>query len=504
MSSTHFTTDSVKPLLNIANGKGYIQLSLAYGFATMENGVKRSKAFRANTGIKIDPADWVSAKTDKSKLGEAWFTPQFISKSKKTYAIYHKQIEEQQTAILTAFNALVSEGEGVLPSPDQITKRLKGGEQKSQGAVRLVDYLSYYIANHTEGATSLKYITLRTMIEALEEVRKVKPFSEWAKGSGKIFLSTFSNEDYHDLTLLLQRATCVVPEVFKRYGPKAVTFAKHGTAYATSTLNKYQSDLCGVLKLAKKKHPVTYKFDDDRAPKVSDTKEFLTPPELGQWIHCVDAHGQPVTLNPGEDNARRLFALGALSGGCRFDDLENLLERRIYPYNGSELSIEVLAYSSRKTNTKTAIPLFHWNREIHRNPPTILTNQKLNEHLRTVARKLGLDRPQLIQTTRADGSTVEEERPLHEVLSSHAMRRTFISTMDLMLVSEILYTRVSGHAMSSGKRDAFRKYNSLTNEQAAELLLVACRARYHILPFQLFTDEVAIQLGIDQAKKEAA
>lgn len=503
----NITADQITANMMVQKEMGYVMLSLSYGFAVEEGGVRKYRPVRVIVpGVSFGPQHWESGKRDeKGKKLPAGFTPDYVRKHRADSARMTGIIDATKEKLVKTFNELV-EVNGSLPSPEQILGRMRGEAPKKETAVRLVSYIDKFIEKHCASErTALKFIGLRRMVEAMEEARRPgMPFAKYAQGSGVVYLSTASIEDYADLSLMLDMATTEIPHTFNHQGVEKLKFSKSGNQYSSATKNKYQTNFCLVLRTAKKEGK-TVNLDPDsleKAPKVSDTKSYLQPNEIAAWMHCSHYHtGEPVTLHNGQENARKLFGI-ALMTGVRYDDISTIISRKPHRVEGTEISFDCISYMSKKTGTKVAIPVFYHLEKILQDPPTLITNQKLNEHVKEIARLLGLDRPQHIVTTRANGNFAEETLQLNEVLSVHGARRSAYTTLLSMplFLSRQIVTASTGHVIEKSN-SADLGYLSLKPEGAAEALLIQAAPRVHKLPYRFYTEAVAKQLGIDESNK---
>lgn len=493
----------IRNKLQVIGGKGYLFAVLNYGFHTIKDGNRIYHPVKVKTGVVIDPSQWDRPAKGN---GEPWFTPTYMRQNLKQYNANLALIEAIKEGLFVAYKEALAEAGGFPPAPDQVLRKYRKDEPEILSAMHLPEYIRHYAQHHASPRTIRKYGTLANVITALEEARTKEPLKQWCKGSGKIYVSSFSRTDFNDLSAMIDHATKLIPNTFKRYGVDALTFAKEGTAYSSSTKNKFQGDMLNVLRYAKKDgHKVNLNMDElQLAPRIAGVKEFLMPEEMNAWINSTTLDGQRVELPPGEENVRRLFILGCMTG-CRFDDLTNLLSRRIETIKGTEITFEAITHAQRKTKAVVCIPLFHWAKEMLKMRPTSITNQRFNDHLKQIAKRFGFDRPQHIVIAHANGRKEAQVVPLHEVISSHAMRRTNYTTLtSILFVPRQLSVRATGHSIGIEERGADLVYGSLTPMMAAEAILLAAKPRAYALPYQLYTDAVAIQLGVDETAKGRA
>jgi site-specific recombinase XerD len=94
----------------------------------------------------------------------------------------------------------------------------------------------------------------------------------------------------------------------------------------------------------------------------------------------------------------------------------------------------------------------------------------MNDYLKDIGKLAGLNR--LISKVRYRGSQrIENIYPLHELLSSHMGRKTFVSYMFKMGIDSELIRAISNHKSVS----SFARYNKIDDDQKATAMTVAFR-----------------------------
>lgn len=159
--------------------------------------------------------------------------------------------------------------------------------------------------------------------------------------------------------------------------------------------------------------------------------------------------------DPRLNNVRDLFVIGCLTG-MRYSDVSGIKAEHI---QDGFIRIHVT-----KTTETLAIPLTpRLKRVLDNYHPDYafrpISSQKMNDYLKEVARLAELNDP--VETIRyKGGERVATIRPKHEVLSTHAARRTFITLSLQKKVQPEIVMRVSGHK----DMRSFRKYIKHANE----------------------------------------
>lgn len=159
------------------------------------------------------------------------------------------------------------------------------------------------------------------------------------------------------------------------------------------------------------------KVEEDTDAVYNDVKQL-------EAIAAVDLTG-----HPGLINARDLYQLGAWTG-LRFQDYSVLQEKARVVGNFIHIGTE-------KTGVFVAIPILPAAREIleryceddgtYRYPRPI-SNQKLNDHIKTIGKMAGLVHPVTISVPNG-GKRVKVTIPFHDAMGTHTARRSFLSTL---------------------------------------------------------------------------
>ena len=152
------------------------------------------------------------------------------------------------------------------------------------------------------------------------------------------------------------------------------------------------------------------------------------------------------------DKARDLFCFMCYTS-LRYSDLKNL--KRAFITN------DCIDMYAQKTKGKLKIPLVNGAKRImekYKDNPgenvfPVPSSQKLNEYIREAAKEAGLDR-EVITTTFCGTKRVEKVCKLHEAMSCHAGRRTFICISLSLGIPQTTVMKCTGHS----DFDAMRPY----------------------------------------------
>ncbi len=170
--------------------------------------------------------------------------------------------------------------------------------------------------------------------------------------------------------------------------------------------------------------------------KTADTlPNRLTFQELERLTN-VDLSDAP-TLS----NARDLFVLQCWTG-VRYGDLKRIVDDPASYRRGDTFEL-----TSQKTGRSVRIPLLP---DVLRildgpSPPHSISNQRMNEFLKEAAKRAGLDRP-VRQTEQRGKQRSETTNPLHDVLSTHDAKRTFVSLAAERGISREIIREITGNS----------------------------------------------------------
>jgi len=169
------------------------------------------------------------------------------------------------------------------------------------------------------------------------------------------------------------------------------------------------------------------------APKAPTESIYLTSEELKR----IDSLTQ---LPPGEDNARRLFLIAAHTG-LRYSDVIRLTPANIVKIKQRDY----IRITNQKTRVQTIVPLKQIVIDLIADGfPRSIENQRMNQHLKTIAKKAGIDSPVTLSVHR--GEVIDRvTKPKYMFVSSHTARRSFATNAYLAGVPTISIMAITGH-----------------------------------------------------------
>jgi integrase len=181
---------------------------------------------------------------------------------------------------------------------------------------------------------------------------------------------------------------------------------------------------------------------------------YLTMDEIEAIYNLTDL---PAYL----ERSRDRFLIGCYTG-LRYADFSQIIPSNIDAEG-------YLRVRTRKTKALVVLPV-HPNiyAILQRNgnqPPRSISNQKLNQHLKEIARLAEITQP--VSTVRTEGGKrVERTRPKWQLVSTHTARRSFATNAYLAGIPVPAIMQITGHATYK----SFLKYVRVDAERNARLL----------------------------------
>lgn len=364
---------------------------------------------KVGAGVSIEPTNW---NADKGRAKRGY----------RHEAAVNGRLNTIEAEITATYMRLVNEG--ITPTPALLRDRLQSQPKQADDYPSVLDALTAFI-EHSK-------TTLR-------------PRSVMIYGTVKTLLKEF--ESAYGLRLEWQTINVL-------FFQKFVEFSVRVKQVSNETIDKNLQRLRAFLRhcdevLGYPVCPDYRKFTKRNLPKgEASGGTFLTVDELAA-LQELDLRD-----NPRLERVRDVFVFQCLTG-VRFGDLQKL---RPDHRHGSELQI-----TTEKNRKSVVIPLSPaaraiWDRYGGELP--VPSAQKMNQYLKEVAALAKLDEP--VTIIRYSGSKrIERVKPKHEVLSSHAAKRTYVSLLRQRGVSLEAVMKVTGNTrrtietyVKRGDRDA--------------------------------------------------
>ena len=199
------------------------------------------------------------------------------------------------------------------------------------------------------------------------------------------------------------------------------------------------------------------KYKSRKFKAISEEAEtiYLTKEELKTF------YDYDLSQKPYLERVRDLFIVAAWTG-VRYSDLQQITPEKI---NGSFINLKQI-----KTGKKVTIPVYSVVKEIldkyNGKLPKPISNQKFNDYLKDAA-KLAEINSVFVKTETTNGMRIERKYPKHELISSHAARRSFCTNAYKDGIPTLSIMALSGHRTER----AFLKYIKVSGEEHAKKVL---------------------------------
>ncbi len=198
-----------------------------------------------------------------------------------------------------------------------------------------------------------------------------------------------------------------------------------------------------------------YKSRKFKSPSEDADNIYLTKKEL-QQLYEYDFSKKPYL-----ERVRDLFIVASWTG-VRYSDIKQIRPERIKE--------NIFTMKQTKTGKKAVIPInsIVWEiiNKYDGELPTPISNQKFNEYLKEAAKEAEINSV-FVKTVNENGMRIEKKYPKHEIISTHAARRSFCTNAFKDGIPTLHIMSISGHRTEK----AFLKYIKVDGEEHAKKVL---------------------------------
>lgn len=347
--------------------------------------------------------------------------------------------------------------------PDKVAASIINKELDNVEAAIEKAFSDFERLNITPTATGLKAVldggeaTEKSLFDRYDEfIADGEKYEYWSKNTIKNFRNNRLLLQAYRPNLAFADITDDLLKDFVQYQTKNSRSKKEGqTQLINSTIKKNVSLLKWFLRWATKKGYndnlafTTYKLNL-KAP--SRKVIFLT------WDELTRIYEHDFSNKPELDAVRDCFCLCCFTS-LRYSDLKKLRKVDI-----KDDSIEVV---TAKTEELIIIDLNDYSRAILNKYKDIegefampvISNQKMNEHLKTIAEECEINEPITI-TSFSGANRIEKVMPKYKLITTHVGRRTFISNALALGVAPNIVMKWTGHS----DYDAMRPYIDIADD----------------------------------------
>lgn len=359
------------------------------------------KKFVYSTGLSVAEKHW-----DKGKMR--------VSHKYGKHPIYNAQLNRFLEAIIKAYESF--EDIGINPSNAQLKSKLEeylevNSRKDLREAVEIKPYIDSYIMRiKAEGDLA------RGTIQGFNQL--VCRWSDFSKGYGKSLTDL-------DIDTLKAFQTHM-----KDYG------------YSQSQREKIQRKLVTILRYAETADNVrvhsAYKLNYWKVGVPRDSVKIVMSNNEIKRIRDFD-----FPLGSKLDRVRDRWIIG-FATGQRYSDFKDINSDKIRESQGRKY-LEVI---QQKTGKVVNVPLYDDVQiifEKYNGKPPVFSDQKFNNYIKEVARKVGIDNivTKILQITPNDKKITQH--PKYELVTSHICRRSFATNGSLKGLSMGYLMEITGH-----------------------------------------------------------
>lgn len=379
-----------------SRGERRVMLSISYG----QNRVRMA------TGVKVHPNHW--------------------NQNKHSVRSTHESAQELNT-ILTNIAATArriytaARAAGILLQPNALKERIQDelGGRTDKGV------LDYYLRFNKQ-RESIKAVS--TLKSHQSTIARLRGFAEHKRQSLEF-------QDFHE-TFFIEFTNYLVQEAKNTNN----TIAGHIKNIRTFLRWCEEEQNITVPKAYRKQAVSPVRWED--VEHVALTLEEL------KNIENLD-----LQYNPRLANVRNMFLLGCYTG-LRYSDLSRL--------DTTSLQDGAFIVRTEKTKEPLRVPITEPAKRIIERYPTLdfrhISSQKFNAYIKEICLRAGIDA--MVTITHYSGSKkIESTKPKNEFVSSHTMRRTFVTCSKTLGIDDHTIMEVTGHKNMTN----FKKYLKLTN-----------------------------------------
>lgn len=398
-----------KFILKEPNSKGDTLIYLFYNF--------NSQRLKYSFGQRINPKFW---NAEKQRAKETKAFPE--------YPEFNSMLNNIETTVNNIYRKLVNDN--IVPTPQLLKENLNAtlaNKQTTANVSNLFDFIDELIKNSTKKrATIISYKqTFRILHEYSEHIKRNISFDDISLDFYENFVSYLRSRGYSENTI--------------------GGYIKHIKVFMNEAIDR---KLTNNIEFKSRKFKKTTEITD---------KIYLNLQEI-EKIYALD-----LSQNMKLDKVRDLFIIGCYTG-LRFSDL-NQISPDNFINNNTQIKVK-----TEKTGEFVVIPLHKTVKEIvHKydnSIPDVISNQKMNEYIKEVAKLAELNDRISISSTKG-GTKQTEVFEKWELVTVHTARRSFATNMYLLDIPTISIMKITGHRTEK----AFLLYIKISQEENANKLL---------------------------------
>lgn len=353
---------------------------------------------------------------------------------------FNARLDAIESTAKDAFRRFQNDNENAIPTKEQLRKLLKenlGQEEKE--VFTLYSFAEKLIEEQTQRIKSKgKFEGRNTIVNSYKQTISI--LKEYQTSKRKpINFETIDLDFYYDFVEFLESRNYALNTIGK-YIKTLKTFLNEANEREVTDVNAHKSKHFKVLK------------------EEIDTI-YLDNEELDE-LYKLD-----LSKRPALERARDLFLVGCYTG-LRFSDFTRIEPKHI---KGGFISI-----TQQKTGAPVVIPIHpivtsimsKYEDVTFNGFPPAISNQKLNEYIKEIGKKLDVLNKHTSTTITRGGKEITKNLSKYELITTHTARRSFATNQYNVGVPSITIMAITGHKTEK----AFLRYIKVTPDQHAKIL----------------------------------
>ena len=391
-------------------------------YLLFDDGVNNGKLYIQQS---INPKDW------NSKAGQA-------RKTIDGFADFNAKLDKIQTTCKELHTSLTKDNIFTIPALRQNFKEyldvLNNRKRDKTGETKTYTILSDFASDYIKSVETTK--KKNTLLQYKQTLGLLTAF-ETKKGK-KITFEKVNLDFYNDFMDYLTNEKKYSPNTRGKHIQNIKMFLNEATERGINTKLDYKS------------------------------KRFKTTSESVENIYLNETELDTIyeydfTEKKKLEQVRDLFIIGCFTG-LRFSDFSQL--------NLANIVDGHIKVKTQKTGEMVEIPLHPKVREIlkkyestHKGLPRAISNQKMNEYLKEMGRKVGIN-DEILQNKVRGSLKAKTTVFKYDLITTHTARRSFATNLYLSGFPAISIMKITGHRSER----AFMKYIKVSGEENANLL----------------------------------
>lgn len=322
---------------------------------------------------------------------------------------------------------------------DELDVKVKGGKTEVRNIVRIVDFINTEIVENNTSRSK------RTLDSYQDLAKKIKAFEE--KYNLSITVQTLDESLYLKFMSEMRERFNKLNSVWSIY--------KIFRAVLNEISRKYKIEVF---------NPTKELSALDKPKSKNEEKVYLNPDQIKKLLEY-----EPET--EGLQNIKLAF-ITLLFTGCRFSDLHKIKPE--FEYNKNGVKFRYARFFDQKTQTDIIVPILKPLEDAYVKYGTLQKVSKagFNSGVKTLVKLAKLKGEVKLSYSDSNGNKQFEHKKLHECISSHTGRRSFVTNLINHIPVTIL-SKITGHALTSNS--VIFGYNKISLLDNAVLFIKALK-----------------------------